>query len=91
MAPKQNHEVDITLEPILELLLQMQDDESIPKNVRLRIDNAIVALKDTEKARDVKINRSLQELDDLNDNNNIPAYTRAQIWNIVSTLESIQG
>lgn len=74
---------------VLQLLEQILNDQSVPKNVRLKISNAIQALNLKEQASEVKISKSLQELDELDDNPNIPAYTRTQIWNAVSFLESI--
>ena len=77
------------IQSIIEVLLEIENDDLVPKNIRIKIRGAISALQDDRKETDVKINCSLQELDDLNENANVPQYTRTQIWNIVSTLESI--
>ena len=77
------------IQNIIEVLLEIENDDLVPKNIRIKIRGAISALQDDRKETDVKINCSLQELDDLNENANVPQYTRTQIWNIVSTLESI--
>jgi len=77
------------LKNVVEVLDQIEKDFSVPKNVRLRIKNAAVALEENGKSIDVRIDRSLQELDEVSDDPNIPSYTRTQIWNIVSLLESI--
>jgi len=69
------------------ILSQIEQDYTVPRNVRLKISNAISALSEKDKTIPVKINRSLQELDDIVDDPNIPIYTRTQIWNIISTLE----
>lgn len=76
---------------ILESLSQIEQDSTVPKNVRFKIKAAIDALQqEKEIALDLRINKALQELDDLSDNPNIPVYTRTQIWNVVSLLESIK-
>ena len=76
---------------IIQTLEQIETDLSVPKNVRIRVKNAMEALKeDSIKNLAVKINKSLQELDELHDNANIPTYTRTMIWNVVSSLESIR-
>ena len=77
------------LKNVVEVLDQIEKDFSVPKNIRLRIKNAAVALEENGKSIDVRIDRSLQELDEVSDDPNIPSYTRTQIWNIVSLLESI--
>ena len=74
---------------ILENLAQIEQDLTVPKNIRFKIKAAIDALQQ-EIALDLRINKALQELDDLSDNPNIPIYTRTRIWNVVSLLESIK-
>lgn len=74
---------------IIESLSQIQVDNSVPKNVRQKVENAILALKDETKPVKVKIDKSLQELENLDEDPNIPVYTRTQIWNVVSLLEGI--
>ncbi|MBI4447753.1 UPF0147 family protein [Candidatus Woesearchaeota archaeon] len=76
------------LEPI-EILMQIEVDQTIPKNVKQKIRNAIEALKEEDKELAIKANRALQELVDVADDPNIPPYVRPQIWNVVSLLEGI--
>lgn len=71
-------------------LSQIEEDQSVPKNIRTRIKNAVLALKDESISLGTKKDKALQELDNLDDDPNIQTYTRTQIWNIVSLLESIQ-
>lgn len=80
---------DEKLNEIIDILLQIEADFSIPKNIRSRIKNAITALKDVDQSIGLKVNRSLQELDALDEEGNIPSFTRTQIWNVVSSLESM--
>ena len=37
----------------------------------------------------IKVNKAMNELDDIASDINLQAYTRTQIWNIVSSLEKI--
>ena len=78
------------IEEIVEVLAQIEKDFAVPKNIRARIKNAIDVLKEKEATIAVKIDRSLQELESLDEDPNIPAYTRTQIWNVVSLLECIE-
>ena len=75
---------------IIEILAQIEEDYTVPRNVRAKIKNAMLALQEEDKAIEVKINKSLQELDDITDDPNLPVYTRTQIWNLVSALETSQ-
>ena len=74
---------------ILEVLTQIKDDDTVPRNVREKINTAMLALNEDNKELDVKINKSLQELDEVSDDPNLPIYARTQLWNVVSLLESI--
>jgi len=74
---------------IMELLGEIGEDNSVPRNVRAKIKNAFSALNQEGKSLPVKINASIQELDECSDDPNVPAYVRTQIWDIVSRLESI--
>ncbi len=80
---------DEKLNEIIDILLQIEGDFSIPKNIRFRIKNAITALKDGDQSIGLKVNKSLQELDALDEESNIPSFTRTQIWNVVSSLEGM--
>ncbi len=73
----------------IDILLQIESDFSIPKNIRAKIKNAISALNENELSVGLRINKSLQELDTLGEESNIPSFTRTQIWHAVSSLESL--
>jgi uncharacterized protein len=72
---------------VLEALDQIGSDDSVPKNVRIRIKNASLALGEAEKSIAVRVDKSLQELEEITEDPNIPSYTRTMIWNVVSQLE----
>ena len=81
---------DNRLMQVLEALQVIENDIAVPRNIREGIKNSMQVLKENNIEIAVKINRSLQELEELSDNPNIPVYTRTQLWNIVSLLESVQ-
>lgn len=74
---------------LIGVLSQIADDDSIPKNIRLKVNRAIEALQENEKDMKIKANKALQELDDISDDPNVPSYIRPQIWNVASSLESV--
>ena len=71
----------------MEELTEIECDDSVPKNVRARVRNAIIALEENGKAVEVKIDRALEELGDVDNDPNLSSYTRTKIWNVVSVLE----
>jgi uncharacterized protein (UPF0147 family) len=67
-------------------LRELQDDTQVPKNVKARIVSTIQLLEQEGEAS-IKASRAQQELEQLAEDNNMQAYTRTQIFNIVSLLE----
>lgn len=76
------------MEELIEELLAIIEDDTIPKNIKIKIESAIAALQEEKIEQSLRANKALQELDDLSDDPNIPSYIRPQLWNIVSQLES---
>jgi len=73
---------------IMEELDGILGDNTVPRNVRLKIKCAHQMLCGLETSfTAVDIDKSLQELDDISDDPNIPVYAKTQIWNVVSLLE----
>ena len=78
---------DDKLFDIVQMLMIVEHDESVPRNVRNRIKNAIEALEENGCIIEVKIDKALEALGEIDNDPNLPSYTRTQIWNIVSALE----
>jgi uncharacterized protein (UPF0147 family) len=71
---------------VVAALRELEGDAQVPKNVKTSIANTIKTLEqDAEMS--IKISRALQELEQLTEDNNMQAYTRTQIFNVVSMLE----
>ena len=76
------------LTPIVESMIEFCDDNSLPKNIKIKMDNVIEELK-SDKETSIIINKVLQELEEISDDTNLPQYTRPLVWNFISVLESI--
>ena len=74
---------------IIEGLDEIKDDTTVPKNIRLKIGTIMKILEDNDVELSIKISKAQQELDDISEDSNIQAYTRTQLWNVVSLLETI--
>ena len=83
---EQISEVDI----VISSLGEIHDDVTVPRNVRAKIESIISALKE-EVELSIKINKALNGLDELSSDVNLQAYTRTQIWNIMSVLEKLHN
>lgn len=73
---------------IVIMLSQIEEDSSVPKNIRGKIKSMILMLNDKCIEHEIKCDKSLQGLDDIANDPGMPVYIRTQIWNILSVLES---
>ncbi len=73
---------------IVEILEELLNEGAVPKNVKDKITVTVNALRDKTEVS-IRINKALNELEEVADDPNLQTYTRTQIWNIVSLLEKI--
>ena len=76
------------LEPVIKLLGEIMEDRTVPRNIRTVAETAKKELEDKSKEMDLKLNSAISVLDEITNDPNIPTYTRTQIWNVVSMLET---
>jgi len=77
----------MNVEPINKLLDEINNDRSVPRNIRNMVVEAKKSLNDEKSDPNLRINGAISILDEVSNDANIPTYTRTQIWNIVSLLE----
>lgn len=80
--------VDGITQEVLAEFEKIIDDESVPKNIKSKINELISMFDDKETTPECKNNRALQELDEISEESNVPEHVRTHIWSIVSLLES---
>ncbi len=71
------------------MLNALKEDNAVPKNVRLKIENIIEVLNGKTEVQ-IKVSKVLNELEEIADDVNLESYTRTQVWNVVSALEKIK-
>ncbi len=81
-------EVDKKLIDIIEVLSELQNDVTVPRNVKDRLQECVSALQE-ETELSLRTDKAMQALDELSSDTNLQAYTRTQIWNIASMLEKL--
>lgn len=77
-----NHEI----KDIIGILQELEEDQSVPRNVKEKVQTTIEALKSNNDLK-MNVNKALHELDEIANDPNLQTYTRTQIWNVVSLLE----
>ncbi|MDO8642807.1 MAG: UPF0147 family protein [Candidatus Woesearchaeota archaeon] len=74
---------------ILDAIAELQDDTTVPKNIKTKLQVISTMIKEEKADKRMVINKALDQLGELSEDVNIQAYTRTQLWNIVSMLESV--
>ncbi|MEK6867912.1 MAG: UPF0147 family protein [Nanoarchaeota archaeon] len=74
---------------IIESLQEIATDSAVPRNVKERVVKIIEVLKHESEDILLRKDKALSELDEVVEDTNLQAYTRTQIWNVVSVLEMI--
>lgn len=74
------------IQGIIDILKELEDDNTVPRNVKNKIQNTIEILNEDSEIS-IKKSKALHYLDEIADDVNLQSYTRTQIWNIVSLLE----
>lgn len=76
------------VDTVINSLSEIQEDATVPRNVRTKIEAIISSLKE-ETEISIKVSKALNELDEIASDINLQAYTRTQIWNVISALEKM--
>ena len=77
------------MEQILDGLDMLNQDTSIPRNIRRGAEEAKKMLLDEDNPLDVRVASVTSLLDELANDPNIPLHGRTLIWNIISKLEEL--
>lgn len=75
-------------EDVVTMIKMIAEDRSVPRNIREKCNEIIGILQDSKETIPIKINAAISTFDEISNDVNIPMYTRTQVWNIVSLLES---
>lgn len=81
---------DEKLRQVMDVLDQLAEDTSVPRNIRRGASEAKDLLLKEEDALDVRVASAIFMMDELANDPNIPLHGRTLIWNIISQLETIK-
>ncbi len=73
----------------IELLDQIAEDNSIPRNIRRGAAEAKERLLNENEPLDVRASSVIFIMDELANDQNLPMHGRTVVWNILSQLEAI--
>ncbi len=78
------------LKPIIDILEQLSEDTSVPRNIRRGAREARERLLNEAEALDVRTASAIFMLDELANDPNIPIHGRTLIWDLISQLETVK-
>ncbi|MEE9115755.1 MAG: UPF0147 family protein [Thermoplasmata archaeon] len=81
---------DEKLRQVMDVLDQLAEDTSVPRNIRRGASEAKDLLLKGEDALDVRVASAIFMMDELANDPNIPLHGRTLIWNIISQLETVK-
>lgn len=82
-------DTEAKLRQIIEVLDQLAEDTSVPRNIRRGAQEAKEKILQEDEALDVRAASAIFILDELANDPNIPLHGRTLIWNIISQLETV--
>jgi len=71
----------------IEILTQISDDQSVPRNIRRSAVKSIELLNNAEMELAVRAINAIEELEDCTADPNTPFHTRTMIWQAITRLE----
>jgi len=74
------------LNNVKNMLGEIKVDNSVPRNIRAKIDEAIIEIGNNDCELDIKISRLLNELEEISEDPNLPSYIRAEILMTIGIL-----
>lgn len=79
------------IKQIVEVLVQLSEDTSVPRNIRRGAKESKDLLLNTKEALDVRTASASLILDELANDPNIPLHGRTLIWNIINMLAQFEA
>src|SRR3977135_975257 len=80
-------DTEAKLKQIMDVLDQIAEDTSVPRNIRRGAADAKARLAKKTEALDLRVTSAIMIMDDLANDPNIPLHGRTLIWNVLSPLE----
>ena len=77
---------DSELREAVNLLILLEEDFTVPRNVREKVKEIINDLSGNDD-KSLKVNKALNILEEIGDDVNLQSYTRTQFLNVVGLLE----
>ena len=78
-----------TINSCIQMLQQIMEDSTIPRNIRRVADETRRVLMDNGKSIGLRAATAISIIDEISNDPNMPVHARTRIWQLVSQLETI--
>ena len=90
MSAKKKIENETALKNALNILKQVSESSSTPRNIRKTLKEVTDMLTDPSTGIGIRAANAISMLDDISQDPNMPSFARVTIWSGVSELENIR-
>jgi len=80
---------EATINACIQMLQQIMEDSTIPRNIRRVADETKNVLSDNSKSIGLRAATAISIIDEISNDPNMPVHARTRIWELVSQLETI--
>jgi uncharacterized protein len=80
---------DDTITTCIQMLQQIMEDGTIPRNIRRVADQTRGVLQDNSKSIGLRAATAISMIDEISNDPNMPVHARTRIWELVSQLETV--
>jgi len=80
--------VNKKVDDMISLLTELQEDATVPRNVKARLEFCADALQENIEVS-LRVDKVKHAIEEISEDANLEAYTRTQLWNIASMLEKL--
>jgi len=77
------------LNNVKEMLGEIKEDNSVPRNIRSKVDTVISEIGNNNCEFDIKISRLLNDLEEISEDPNLPSYIRSEILMAIGLLSEL--
>ncbi|WOX56992.1 UPF0147 family protein [Methanoculleus receptaculi] len=80
---------DETIQTCIQMLQNISEDSTIPRNIRRAADSTKSVLLDESQSIGLRAATAISMIDEISNDPNMPVHARTRIWELVSQLETV--
>jgi uncharacterized protein len=80
---------DETIRVCIQMLQNISEDSTIPRNIRRVADETKGVLQDESRSIGLRAATAISKIDEISNDPNMPVHARTRIWELVSQLETV--